>query len=96
MQTAQFLSTPITADNAKGRTFYASVSILEQLGWDFADWNDLDENGWVSIDVDVDGSTYYLPNDYSKSHRVETGDDAQTIKDLETLRVARQLEMGNA
>lgn len=94
MQTASFLSTALTSKNTKGRTFSAKVFNLEELGWDFENdgFTDLDENEYVTIDVDQDGATYYLPNQYSGLVRRETGDDAQTIKDLETLRAAHQLE----
>lgn len=95
MQTATFLTTPITAANANGRTFTAAVFNLEEMGWDFTNhtaWGfadgELDGDDEVIISVDDEGTTYAEV----KGTKSETGDDDQTIADLETLRAAHQLE----
>ena len=95
MQTASFLSTPITANNVNGRTFTTTVFNVEEMGWDFGnhtEWGfaegELDNNDLVVIEVDEDGCTSAIVHGTS----AYTGDDAQTIKDLEILRAAHQLE----
>ncbi|CAH1002641.1 hypothetical protein LEM8419_03513 [Neolewinella maritima] len=94
MQTATFLSAPITAPitaaNANGRTFTATAFDMQELGWDFENdgYTNVADDTPVTIYVHEDGSTYIELHNVKR----ETGDDAQTIADLETLRGAHQLE----
>jgi hypothetical protein len=95
MQTESFLNTRLTTTNTKGRTFSTSVFNLEEMGWDFGYHTqfgfcegELDEDDRVIVYVDADGLTFVIAHGTGAA----TGDDAQTIKDLETLRAAHQLE----
>jgi hypothetical protein len=95
MQTESFLNTRLTTSNTKGRTFSTTVFELEELGWYFGyhtEWGfcatDIQDDDQVIIEVDEDGRTSAIVHDVGAA----SGDDQQTIKDLETLRAAHQLE----
>lgn len=71
----------------------AKVFDLEELGWDFDGEAENahtieDKEESVLISVDEEGNTFV---EYDNV-KWESGDDTQTIKDLETLRGAHQLE----
>ena len=101
--TLSFITSPLNAINTLGRTFSATVSDLEKLGWELsklveANFGDYDytKEEYILINVSDDGRTTWIPEGlntkYGSPHFIVTGDDAQTIADLEALRLIDRID----